>query len=62
MKNVISWGIPEEDAIRAATWNPACAIGAEGTVGSIAEGKRADFVVCSADYSQKTVYLGGKTI
>ena len=62
MKNVIAWGIPEEDAIRAATWNPACAIGAEGTVGSIAEGKRADFVVCSADYSQKTVYLGGKTI
>ena len=62
MKNVISWGIPEEDAIRAATWNPACAIGAEGTVGSIEAGKRADFVVCSADYSQKTVYLGGKTI
>ena len=62
MKNVISWGIPEEDAIRAATWNPACAIGAEGTVGSIEAGKRADFVVCSADYSQKTVYLSGKTI
>ena len=62
MKNVIAWGIPQEDAIRAATWNPACAIGAEGTVGSIAEGKRADFVVCSADYSQKTVYLGGKQV
>ena len=62
MKNVISWGIPEEDAIRAATWNPACAIGAEGTVGSIEAGKRADFVVCSADYSQKCVYLGGKQI
>lgn len=62
LTNVLHWGIREEDAIRAATWNPACAIGAERQVGSIAPGKRADFLVCSADYSAKRVFLGGMEI
>lgn len=62
LTNVLHWGIREEDAIRAATWNPACAIGAERQVGSIAPGKRADFLVCNADYSAKRVFLGGKEI
>lgn len=62
MKNVISWGIPQEDAIRAATFNPACAIGADARVGSIAPGKLADFIICSADYSQKRVFLAGKEL
>ena len=62
MKNVISWGVPAEDAIRASTWNPACSIGAENVVGSIAPGKRADFIVCSADYENKEVYLAGQKI
>ena len=62
MKNVITWGIPVEDAIRAATYNPACAIHADSMVGSIAPGKRADFVVCSQDFSEKRVFLAGKEI
>ncbi len=60
--NVISWGIPEETAIRAASYNPACAIGADGKIGSIETGKLADFLVCSSDYSSKRVFLGGKEI
>lgn len=60
LKNVLSWGIREEDAIRAATWNPACAIGAEKEVGSIAEGKVADFILCNLDYTEKRVFLAGK--
>ena len=51
-----------EDAIRAATWNPACAIGAEKEVGSIEEGKQADFLICSPDYTHKRVFLAGKEI
>ncbi len=62
LTNVLRWGIREEDAIRAATWNPACAIGAERQVGSIAPGKRADFLICNTDYSAKRVFLGGKEI
>ncbi len=59
MKKAISFGIPEEAAIRAATYNPACAIGRETEVGVIAEGHLADFVVCSPDYEKRQVYLGG---
>ncbi|MBO5121830.1 MAG: amidohydrolase family protein, partial [Oscillospiraceae bacterium] len=55
-------GIAEEDAVRAASYNPACAIGAEGVVGSITEGKVADFLVCNADYSEKRVFLAGKEL
>ena len=62
MKNAIAFGIPEEDAVRAATRNPACAIGKSSEIGSIETGKLADFIVCAPDYSQKTVYLGGKKL
>ena len=62
MVNAIRFDIPEEDAIRAASYNPACAIGAEHLVGSIAPGKRADFLICSADYSERRVFLAGTEI
>ena len=62
LQNVLLWGIGEEEAIRAATWNPACAIGAQKEVGSIAPGKRADFLICSPDYSQKRVFLAGNEL
>ena len=59
---ISSFGIKEEDAIRACTYNPACALGAQDEVGSIATGKQADFVICSADYSQKRVFLAGEEV
>lgn len=62
LQNVLSWNVSEAEAIRAATYNPACAIGAEAVVGSIAEGKVADFLVCSPDYSEKRVFLAGKEL
>ena len=62
LTNVLSWGIPEEEAVRAATYNPAKAIGATDVVGSIAEGKVADFIVCNADYTGRRVFLAGKEI
>lgn len=62
MVNTIAFGVKEELAVAAATYNPACAIGAEGVVGSIEPGKRADFLVCSKDYSRKTVFLAGKAL
>ena len=62
MVNAMSFGISEEDAVRAATYNPACSLGAESRVGSIREGMMADFLVCSHDYSQKRVFLGGKEL
>ena len=62
MKNAIAFGVGEEAAVRAASYNPACSINADKIVGSIEVGKRADFIVCSADYSEKRVFLAGKEI
>lgn len=62
MVNAMAFGVPEADAVRAATYNPACALWAEDQVGSIAEGKVADFLICSADYTQKRVFLAGKEL
>ena len=60
--NCISFGVKEEDAVRACTYNPACALGVQAEVGSIATGKQADFIVCSPDYAKKRVFLAGKEI
>ena len=62
LKNVLSWGIPEEEAIRAATYNPAKALGVQDQVGSIETGKVADFLVCSEGYADKRVFLAGKEL
>ena len=62
MRRAMSFGISEEDAIRAASYNPACSLDAQDKIGSITEGKFADFVVCNADYSEKSVFIGGKQI
>ena len=62
MANAVRFGIREEDAVRAATYNPACAIGAQAVVGSIETGKRADFLVCTGDYTHRRVFLRGREI
>ncbi len=62
MRRAIAFGIKEEAAVLAATYNPACAIGAQDKVGSIQPGLYADFVVCSPDYTQKQVYIAGKSL
>lgn len=62
MRRAISFGISQEDAIRAASYNPACSLGAEDKIGSITTGKLADFVVCDSNYSILSIYLGGKQL
>ena len=62
LTNTISWGVPEVEAVRAATYNPAKALGAHDKIGSIETGKYADFVITNADYSEKRVFIGGKDI
>ena len=62
LTNTISWGVPEEEAVRAASYNPAKALGAQDQIGSIETGKYADFVITDADYSQKRVFIGGQEL
>ena len=62
LQNAILFGISESDAVRAATYNPACALGVQDKVGSIATGKLADFIICRSDYTGRRVFIGGKEI
>lgn len=62
MLRVISFGVSECDAIRAATYNPARQLGCLGDVGSIANGKYADFVVCNDDLTRRDVYISGEKL
>ncbi len=45
VKNLVSWGVPFEQAVRSASLVPAQAIGRDGEIGSIEPGKAADLVV-----------------
>ena len=60
--NAISWNVPEEEAVRAASYNPAKALGAQDKIGSIETGKYADFIITDSAYSTKRVFIGGKEI
>ena len=62
MLNAIAFGIPREEAVLCATLNPAKALGCADEIGSIAPGKRADFVICDKTLNRKQVYLAGKEI
>ena len=62
MLRVISFGVNECDAIRSATYNSARQLGCLDEVGSIANGKCADFVVCDDDLKINSVFLSGKKL
>ena len=58
-------GLPEYEAIKAITINPAKILGLDNRVGSIKAGKDADFVVCTKNILDtqneiKAVYINGK--
>ena len=62
MCKAVEFGIPREQAIRAATIIPAQQIGRAAQIGSIEPGKLADFVVCDEALNRRTVYLGGQRL
>lgn len=60
MKKAVAFGIPKEQAILSATLVPARELGCEAEIGSIAAGKRADFVVCDENLCLSAVYMDGQ--
>lgn len=58
-KNLLSFGIAERVALKACTINPAKAIKMDASIGSIAIGKDADFVVFDDAWNIQTVLLKG---
>ncbi|MBQ3007202.1 MAG: N-acetylglucosamine-6-phosphate deacetylase [Clostridia bacterium] len=62
-QNLRKFGIPLKQAIKSLTINPARAIGADKKTGSIEEGKSADLLILSEDFSEiKAVFIKGKQI
>ena len=55
-------GIPLEHALRAATLNPACALGIQGSRGSIAAGKVADCILLDDQARVQQVVLRGQLL
>ena len=62
MRRAVSFGIPREQAVWAATALPARVIGRESEPGAIADGRAADFVICGGELEPEAVYLGGKRL
>lgn len=60
LRNVVNYGVPMADAVRAATGNPAMAGRIDGEVGSLTIGKKADLLVVSPDLDIKAIVIGGR--
>ena len=60
VRNLVGFGVPFRQAIKAATKNPAKAIGEDRRVGSIEAGKSADIVVLDKELNLKMVVARGK--
>lgn len=58
----IRFGVPEEEAILAATRNPAESVGMGDRVGTIAEGREADFLIVNEEYGLESVFVKGNHI
>ena len=62
LRRAVSFGIPLEAAVTAATETPAKAIGVFDRIGSIAQGKEADLVLLDDSLQVKAVFVGGKRV
>ena len=62
LKKAVKFGIPLEDAVRAATYNPAKAVGIDNEYGVIKKGRAADFILVDDSLDLKAVYIDGKRI
>lgn len=60
LRNVVSFGLPLEDALTALTLAPAKAVRLEKEIGSIQPGKRADLLLLTKDLELKAVYVDGE--
>ena len=62
LRRAVSFGVPLEAAVTAATLAPARAIHQDHRIGSLAPGKAADFVLLDEDLQIRSVYIDGVAI
>lgn len=60
VRRAIKYGIPVEEALLAATINPARAAGLEDKIGSLCPGKRADIILLDKNMNTQAVFLEGE--
>lgn len=62
-KNLLSFGIDFETALRSVTINPARVIGADSMTGSIEKGKYADFIIVDENFNKiEETYVKGRKV
>lgn len=62
MRMAVQMGVPREDAVRAATFNPAAAIGIQGECGNLQTGRKADILVTDREFDLREVIKSGMTV
>lgn len=61
LRRVISYGVPEDQAILAATYNPAASVGLADQTGSIAVGRQAELLLVTKSWDIDSVIIGNTT-
>ena len=62
LRNTVGWGIPIEAAVSAASANPAKKLDIFHEYGCIADGRRADFLICSQNLDIEQIFMDGERI
>ncbi|MBO5199231.1 MAG: N-acetylglucosamine-6-phosphate deacetylase [Lachnospiraceae bacterium] len=62
MQRAVQFGVKLEDAVKAATENPAKSVRIESEAGYLIPGREADFCIADRELNRKAVYLGGKLV
>jgi N-acetylglucosamine-6-phosphate deacetylase len=62
MRNVVSFGVPLEKAVAAASRRPAEALGLQAAIGSIEKGKNADMLVLDHELNLLLTIIDGKVV
>ena len=62
MRMAIQMGISREEAVRAATLNPATAVGIADECGCLKEGRKADILIADSEFNLREVIKSGMTV
>lgn len=62
MRSAVSFGIPLQDAVRAAAVNPAQVLGIFDRLGSLDVGKTANLAILDRDLNLKDVFFRGQLV
>lgn len=62
MRTAIGMGVPREEAVRAATINPAVSVGLQDECGALLPGRRADVLIADREFTLQEVIKSGRTV